>query len=50
MVIDKKTGRGCALAIVSKKLTMDLVADGIVGKSLCRTANKDSDFAPRGLP
>lgn len=36
MVIDKTTGRGCALSIISKVITRKLVADGIIGKAIYR--------------
>lgn len=36
MVIDKTTGRGCALSMASKLVTEKLVADGIVGKPIYR--------------
>lgn len=36
MVIDKTTGRGCALSITSKAITKELIADGIVGKTIYR--------------
>ena len=32
MVIDKTTGRGCALSIVSKTVTKQLIAEGIIDK------------------
>ena len=32
MVIDKTTGKGCALSIVSKTVTKQLIAEGIIGK------------------
>lgn len=34
MVIDKETGKGCALAITSKTITRQLIADGIEGKTV----------------
>lgn len=36
MVIDKTTGRGCALSLLSKTVTEKLIADGIVDKPICR--------------
>lgn len=36
MVIDKTTGRGCALSLLSKTVTEKLIAEGIVGKTICR--------------
>ena len=36
MVIDKTTGRGCALSMASKTITEKLIADGIVGKIIYR--------------
>lgn len=36
MVIDKTTGRGCALSIASKTVAKELIADGIVGKTIYR--------------
>lgn len=36
MVIDKTTGKGCALSIAAKTITQSLIADGIVGKIIAR--------------
>lgn len=36
MVIDKTTGRGCALSMASKIIAEKLIADGIVGKTIYR--------------
>ena len=36
MVIDKTTGKGCALSIVSKTIARTLIAEGIAGKAICR--------------
>lgn len=36
MVIDKTTGRGCALSLASETVTGKLIDDGIVGKTICR--------------
>ena len=41
MVIDKETGRGCAWSITSKTITRQLIADGIVGKTLFSKPRKD---------
>ena len=38
MVIDKTTGRGCALSIVSKTIAKQLIAEGIIGKAIFRRA------------
>lgn len=32
MVIDKTTGKGCAWSIVSKTVTQQLIAEGIIDK------------------
>lgn len=40
MVIDKTTGRGCALSIVSKAITGKLIADGIVDQPIFRPPRK----------
>ena len=42
MVIDKTTGRGCALSMASKTVTKELVADGIVGKPIYRKLRMNS--------
>lgn len=42
MVIDKTTGRGCALSIASKIVTKELIAEGIIGKPICRRLRKNS--------
>ncbi len=34
--IDKRTGRGCAWSIASKKIARDLIADGIIGQEIAR--------------
>ena len=36
MVIDKTTGLGCALSLLSKTVTEKLIAEGIIGKTICR--------------
>lgn len=36
MVINKATGRGCALSMASKTITEKLIAEGIVGKTIYR--------------
>jgi len=36
MVIDKTTGRGCALSMASKAVTGKLIGDGIIGKAIYR--------------
>lgn len=36
MIIDKSTGRGCALSITSKTITEKLIAEGIIGKAIYR--------------
>lgn len=41
MVIDKTTGRGCALSLLSKTVTEKLIADGIVDKPICRKHRKN---------
>ena len=41
MIIDKTTGRGCSLSIVSKTITKKLIADGIVNKTISRKARKN---------
>ena len=41
MVIDKETGRGCALAITSKTIARQLIADGIEGQTLFSKPRKD---------
>lgn len=43
MVIDKATGKGCALSIVSKTITEKLVTDGIVGKTICRKKHEQEN-------
>ena len=40
MVIDKSTGRGCALSIASKTISRQLIEDGIIGKPLLRKPRK----------
>lgn len=40
MVIDKSTGRGCALSIASKTISRQLIEDGIIGKPLLRKSRK----------
>ena len=42
MVIDKTTGRGCALSMASKAVTRKLIADGIVGKTIDRSLRINS--------
>lgn len=41
MVIDKETGRGCALAITSKTIARQLIADGIEGQTLFSRPRKE---------
>lgn len=41
MVIDKTTGRGCALSIASKTITRKLIAEGIVNKPIYRKPCKN---------
>ena len=36
MVIDKTTGRGCALSMASKTVTEKLIGDGIIGQVICK--------------
>ena len=36
MVIDRTTGKGCALSIAAKTVTRNLIADGIIGKQLLK--------------
>lgn len=40
MVIDKTTGRGCALCISSKRIIGQLIAEGIVDQAICRRPGK----------
>ena len=42
MVIDKTTGRGCALSIVSKTVTRKLIAEGIVGRAIYKKPHTKS--------
>ena len=42
MVIDKTTGRGCALGMVSKTIAGKLVSEGIIGKTIYRKHRKNS--------
>lgn len=41
MVIDKTTGRGCAWSIASKTIIKELIAEGIVGKVICRRTRRN---------
>lgn len=43
MVIDRETGRGCAWSITSKTIARQLIADGIVGKTLFSKPRKNGD-------
>lgn len=36
MVIDRTTGKGCALSIAAKTVTRNLIADGIIGKTIAK--------------
>ena len=36
MVIDRTTGKGCALSITAKIVTRNLIADGIIGKTIAK--------------
>ncbi len=47
MVIDKTTGKGCAWSIVSKTVTKELIAEGIVGKLISREPLKKNSSALR---
>ena len=41
MIIDKTTGKGCAWSIVSKKITSELIAEGITDQPIFRIPCKD---------
>lgn len=43
MVIDKTTGKGCALSIAAKTITQNLIADGIVGKIIAKKSRYKRD-------
>ncbi len=43
MVIDKKTGKGCAWSIASKTITKRLIAEGIIGKPFARKQTRRRD-------
>lgn len=36
MVIDRTTGKGCTLSIAAKTVTRNLIADGIIGKTIAK--------------
>ncbi len=42
MVIDKTTGKGCALSIASKTVTGKLIAEGIVGRAIYKKRRMNS--------
>lgn len=43
MDIDKTTGKGCALSIVAKTITQNLIADGIAGKIIAKKSRHKRD-------
>lgn len=43
MVIDKTTGKGCALSIAAKTITQNLIADGIAGKIIAKKSRYKRD-------
>ena len=44
MVIDRTTGKGCALSIAAKTVTRNLIADGIIGKQLLKRSALNALF------
>ena len=44
MVIDRTTGKGCALSIAAKTVTRNLIADGIIGKTIAKKERLNALF------
>lgn len=44
MVIDRTTGKGCALSITAKIVTRNLIADGIIGKTIAKRSDANVLF------